>query len=205
MVLSKPLVKLRRFDDAVNALREALAILRRLTHLDPHAHESGPAPTLEFLGRVLSHDDDQLPAALEAAAEAVEINASIVRFHYLRETRQYRLGPDHPDTLRARHSLAWCRGEAGDPAGAVAALMTLLADRELVLGADHPHTLSTRGGLAYWRSEASDPAGAVAEFAQLLTDQERVLGPDHPDTLEARHDLAHWQQIAEREGDHGAT
>ncbi|MFJ8536890.1 tetratricopeptide repeat protein [Streptomyces sp. NPDC093591] len=190
MILSTPLVKLRRFDDAVSSLREALAILRRLTAEDPHTHESGLAPTLEVLSRVLSQDDDQLPATLEAEAEAVEINASIVRFHYLRATRQSRLGPDHPDTLRARHNLASFRGEAGDPAGAAAAFMALLADRERALGPDHPHTLATRGELEYWCSEAGDQAGAITGFTQLLADQERVLGSDHPDTLITRYNLA---------------
>ncbi|WP_170191952.1 tetratricopeptide repeat protein [Saccharothrix syringae] len=32
------------------------------------------------------------------------------------------LGPDHPDTLATRHNLAFSRGKAGDPAGAMAAL-----------------------------------------------------------------------------------
>lgn len=60
-------------------------------------------------------------------------------------------GPDHPDTLATRNNLAHFRGEAGDPAGAVAELEALLHDRLPVQGPDHPHTLDTRNSLARWR------------------------------------------------------
>lgn len=64
------------------------------------------------------------------------------------------LGPDHPQTLATRGSLALWREEAGDPAGAVTANEQLLDDHLRVLGPDHPHTLTTRHNLAYWRSQA---------------------------------------------------
>jgi len=100
------------------------------------------------------------------------------------------LGPDHPDTLTARHHLAHLRGQAGDPAHATAAFEELLADELRTLGPDHPHTLATRHNLAYWRQKGGDPSGAAAAFAQLLPDRERVLGPDHLDTLSTRYQLA---------------
>ncbi|MFI7406931.1 tetratricopeptide repeat protein [Streptomyces sp. NPDC049541] len=193
MILSIPLVELRRFVDAGNTLLEALAILQRLTDEDPHTRESDLAPAVKMLAGVLSHCDDQLPAALESAAEVVEINAAIVRFHHLRKTRDRHLGPDHHETLEARHELAWYWGEAGDAAGAVARFTDLLADRERVLGPDHPHTLATRRDLVYWRAEVGDAAGAVARFTDLLADQERLLGPDAPDTLSTRGSLAYWR------------
>lgn len=52
------------------------------------------------------------------------------------------LGPDHPQTLAARNTLAHHLGAAGDPAGAAAE--QLLADQRRVLGSDHPDTLTTR-------------------------------------------------------------
>jgi hypothetical protein len=85
------------------------------------------------------------------------------------------------------------RGELGDPAGAVAALEELLADRMRVLGPDHPWTMGTRHELARWRGELGDPAGAVAALEELLADRVRVLGPDHPDTLRTRESLAYWR------------
>ena len=37
------------------------------------------------------------------------------------------LGPDHPDTLKARHNLAYWKGQSGDLAGATAANPTILS------------------------------------------------------------------------------
>lgn len=48
------------------------------------------------------------------------------------------LGPDHPETLDTRHTLAYRFGEAGDPAGAAIALEQLLTDYLRVLGLTTP-------------------------------------------------------------------
>ena len=101
-------------------------------------------------------------------------------------------GPEHPDTLAARHDLACWTGEAGDAAGARDQFAALLPIRERVLGPEHPDTLTTRHELARWTGEAGDAAGARDQFAALLPIRERVLGPEHPDTLTTRHDLARW-------------
>ena len=85
-----------------------------------------------------------------------------------------------PNTLTARHNLAYLTGEAGDAAGARDQFAALLPDRERVLGPEHPGTLPTRSNLAYWTGEAGDAAGARDQFAALLPDSERVLGADHP-------------------------
>jgi hypothetical protein len=68
------------------------------------------------------------------------------------------LGPEHPDTLAARASLASFTGEAGDPAVASDQYAALLPARERVLGADHPDTVATRDNLAYWTEQAGDSA-----------------------------------------------
>jgi hypothetical protein len=84
------------------------------------------------------------------------------------------LGPDHPDTLRARGTLARLIGEAGNPAEALQLLQELLPDLERVLGPDHtgyPVDLSL--------------------LRKLLRDLKRVLGPADCDTLRARGSLAH--------------
>ena len=101
-------------------------------------------------------------------------------------------GPEHPDTLNARHQLARRTGEAGDAAGARDQLVALLPIRERVLGPEHPDTLATRHQLARWTGKAGDAAGARDQFAALLPIRERVLAPEHPNTLTNRLNLARW-------------
>ncbi|WP_455431570.1 FxSxx-COOH system tetratricopeptide repeat protein [Streptomyces griseosporeus] len=125
--------------------------------------------------------------------EAGQVTAAAAHFQRLTETTGHRLGPDHPDTLTARHNLAYWRAEAGDTAGAAAAFEQLLADRVRVMGEDHPDTLATRHNLASWRGVAGDAAGAAAAFEHVLADRLRVLGEDHPDTLTTRSNLASWR------------
>lgn len=48
------------------------------------------------------------------------------------------LGEVHPDTLTTSYELAWWRGMAGDPKGAVTLCRQIWAARTLVLGPDHP-------------------------------------------------------------------
>ncbi|MFE2584570.1 tetratricopeptide repeat protein [Streptomyces sp. NPDC059378] len=136
---------------------------------------------------------ETLYRAGNSLGEAGQVTAARSHFQHLVHTTHHHLGADHPDTLAARHNLAYWRGEAGDAAGAAAALAVLLDDRVRVLGVDHPDTLTTRASLARWRGEAGDVAGAAAAFAVLLDDRVRVLGADHPHTLAARQNLAYWR------------
>jgi hypothetical protein len=63
-------------------------------------------------------------------------------------------GLEHPDTLTARHNLAYWTGQAGDPASARDQLAVLLQVRERVLGPMHPDTRKTRSNLARWSGQA---------------------------------------------------
>lgn len=121
------------------------------------------------------------------------VSAAIDHYQHLHILAHQHHGPDHPDTLSTRGALARWRGDAGDPAGAVAAFEQLLTDVVRVLGPDHPETLATRDKLAGWRGQAGDFAEAVTAFSRLLTDEMRALGPDHPATLTTRRNLAYWQ------------
>ncbi|HEV3362403.1 MAG TPA: FxSxx-COOH system tetratricopeptide repeat protein [Pseudonocardiaceae bacterium] len=109
-------------------------------------------------------------------------------FYRLQTAAHIHLGPDHPDTLEARHELARLHG---DPADAAIAYEQVLRDRTRVLGPDHPHTLTTNHQLAYFRDAAGDPASAAAIYEQVLCARIRVLGPDHHLTLLTRNNLAH--------------
>jgi hypothetical protein len=101
-------------------------------------------------------------------------------------------GPEHPDTLAARHELAFWTGRAGDVARARDQVAALLPVEERVMGPEHPLTLAARHQLAFWTGEAGDVARARDQTAALLPIYERVMGPEHRFTLAARHDLAWW-------------
>jgi hypothetical protein len=101
-------------------------------------------------------------------------------------------GPEHRDTLTARHRLAHWTGDAGDAAGARDQFADLLPMFERVLDPEDRLRLTARGNLALWTGEAGDAAGARDQFAELLPIEERVLGPEHLDTLNARGNLARW-------------
>jgi len=113
-------------------------------------------------------------------------------YRQILDAREHVLGPEHPETLAARASLADWTGEAGDAAGARDLVAALLAVQERVLGTEHPCTLTSRHKLAGWTWEAGDAAGAKDMFAALLPVAERVRGPEHPYTLAARASLARW-------------
>jgi hypothetical protein len=106
-------------------------------------------------------------------------------------------GPEHPDTLAARHDLAYWTGEAGDPAAARDQFAALLPVRERVLGAEHPDTLLTRSNLATWTGAAGDAAGARDQYAALLPVRERVSGAEHPETRHIREELGYWTNEAD--------
>ena len=98
--------------------------------LGPNAH-----PVLFRVGGSLG-EAGLVQAALDTFAGLVQ--AALDTFAALLDDLLRVLGPDHPDTLTARSSFAYWRGESGDPAGAAEAFEQLLADRLRVLGPDHP-------------------------------------------------------------------
>ncbi|WP_051892661.1 tetratricopeptide repeat protein [Streptomyces erythrochromogenes] len=110
--------------------------------------------------------------------------------------REDRLGPAHPDTLAARHQLAFFTGEAGNPHAAAGRFAALAAHTASVLGADHPDTLAARHELAYFTGESGAPAEAARQLARLLADRLRVQGPDDPQVLATRRSLI-WYRAGE--------
>ncbi|MFE6177084.1 tetratricopeptide repeat protein [Streptomyces sp. NPDC056464] len=100
------------------------------------------------------------------------------------------LGPDHFDTLLARHNLAASYSDAGRVQDALALGEQVLADYERVLGYDHPDTLTARNNLANSYSDAGRVQDALDLRERVLTGRERVLGDEHLATLTARNNLA---------------
>ena len=99
------------------------------------------------------------------------------------------LGPDDPDTIRARNDLARAYREAGRVADAVPLVEQILAARERLFGADDPRTLASRNNLASAYRATGRAADAIGLFEKNLAACERLFGADHPRTLASRHSL----------------
>ena len=105
------------------------------------------------------------------------------------------LGPDHPDTLASRNSLAGAYRDAGRLDKAIALYEQNLEDSIRVLGLDHPSTLTSHFNLAGAYRASCRLDEAILLYEQVVTGRSRVLGPDHRSALTARDDLAatYWE------------
>ena len=108
----------------------------------------------------------------------------------LAEDLERLLGPDHPDTLNSRNSLAAAYLAAGRVADAIALFELTLAVLQRQLGPDHPDTLTSQNNLASAYQDAGRVADAIQLYEPNLAVRERLFGPDHPGTLNSRGNLA---------------
>ncbi|MES9524155.1 tetratricopeptide repeat protein [Streptomyces capoamus] len=115
---------------------------------------------------------------------------AVSRLRQLHRQRDTLLGPDHPDTLAARHDIARYLAEAGRLSEAVALLDRLAPDRERVLGTRHAATLVTRTSKARFLRDGGDVPGALHQLREVLPDLAAALGPEHVDVLLTRQELA---------------
>jgi len=99
------------------------------------------------------------------------------------------LGPEHPDTVRARSDLARAYHQTGRVADAVPLVEQVLAARERLFGAEHARTLTARNNLASAYRAIGRAAEAIGLFEQNVAACERLFGADHPKTLASRHSL----------------
>ena len=106
------------------------------------------------------------------------------------------LGPDHPDTLNSRNSLAAAYLAAGRVAEAIPLFEQILAIQQRVLDPDDFETLVSQNNLASAYLDAGRTAEAIRLYELNLEIREWLLGPDHPSTLNSRGNLA----AAYREG-----
>jgi tetratricopeptide (TPR) repeat protein len=100
------------------------------------------------------------------------------------------LGPNHPDTLNSRNSLAAAYQAARRPAEAIPLFEQTLVGRERLLGPEHPDTLTSQNNLATAYQDAGRVAEARLLFELTLAARERLLGAEHPSTLNSRGNLA---------------
>ena len=109
------------------------------------------------------------------------------------------LGPDHPDALNSRNSLAAAYLAAGRVDEAIPQFEQILAVRQRTLGPDDSETLVSQNNLASAYQDAGRIAEAIRLYELNLEARERLLGSDHPSTLNSRGNLA----AAYRDGGRG--
>ena len=140
-------------------------------------------PLTRVLLRLRLHALDRLVDLADSMPQAIVLGEPLIA------DLERMLGPDHPDTMNARNSLAAAYHAAGRTAEAIPLVQQILADRERLLGADHPSTLASRNNLASAYRATGRPAEAIPLFEQNVAACERLLGADHPRTLASRHHL----------------
>ena len=109
------------------------------------------------------------------------------------------LGPDHPDALNSRNSLAAAYLAVGRVDEAIPQFEQILAVRQHTLGPDDSETLVSQNNLASAYQDAGRIAEAIRLYELNLEARERLLGSDHPSTLNSRGNLA----AAYRDGGRG--
>jgi tetratricopeptide (TPR) repeat protein len=106
------------------------------------------------------------------------------------DTARRLLGPEHRDSLAARHQLARVLDKRGKHEQAETELTNVLDARRRVLGDDDPSTLATRNQRAWTLHALGRDDDAEPELLTVLAARLRVLGDEDPDTLVTRMDLA---------------
>jgi tetratricopeptide (TPR) repeat protein len=104
--------------------------------------------------------------------------------------REQRLGPEHLDTLSARHILANDLLWQGKYAEAEAEYRDFVKLYEKRSGPENPDALRVSQNLAVALSWQGKYTEAEPRFRDVNKIQEKVLGPEHPDTLKSRLRLA---------------
>ena len=128
--------------------------------------------------------------ALNHLAELGEAMSEVIAIGEPLAADLYRLlGPDDPDTIRARTDLARAYHQTGRVNDAIPLVEQVLAARERLFGADHPGTLAPRNNLAGASRATGRAAEAVPLFEQNAATCERLFGTDHPKTVASRHSL----------------
>jgi len=125
------------------------------------------------------------PASLTANPAARRSDEAIEQYQRTLVNQRHTLGPDHPDTLATRFSIAQQLAARGNHARAEEEFRELLPRLRRRLGPDHPDTLATWFSIAQQLAARGDDAGAEKEFRYMVPHLRRRLGPDHPNTLAA--------------------
>jgi serine/threonine-protein kinase len=186
-----------------DALRIALGL--QPYNSDPAMAPDPQAPQASRVSRAPADQAAPLAvaqASLTGVQPAGGSDEAIEKYQRTLAGQRHTLGPEHPDTLGTRFSLAREMAACGDHAGAEEEFRAVFTARLRKLGPDHHETLIARFNIAQQLAARGNHAGAEEEFRGLLTGLRRRLGPNHPDTLATWFSIA--QQKAARGDDAGA-
>jgi eukaryotic-like serine/threonine-protein kinase len=100
------------------------------------------------------------------------------------------LGPDHPETLRSKSSLAYLYGAQGKYEQAEPLSQEVVRGQTAKLGADHPDTLTSKNNLAQQYRALKKYDQAEPLYLEVVRADTAKLGADHPETLRAKNNLA---------------
>ena len=139
-------------EDAIPADTGTPGTWQTCTELLPHAQAA------------LADDSDGMARMVRYLGSSGSYTAARDLQRRILDARERVLGPEHPDTLTARHNLARWTGQAGDPAAARDQFAALLPVRERVSGAEHGDTLAARHELASW-TDCPAQDGTAASMA----------------------------------------
>jgi eukaryotic-like serine/threonine-protein kinase len=118
------------------------------------------------------------------------------------EIRHRQLGPDQPDTLFSRNSLALVYDAQGRYDLSEPLLIETLEGRRRVLGAEHPLTVGTMNNLAESYRRQGKLEEAQSLFEEVLSLRRRVLTPNNVSTLAV---LVSLGEIKFEQRDHDAA
>jgi len=173
------------------ALAQPVDVVRaRLAEYDRRLQRSTDTAALDPRSLfVIRHNTAYLMLQLTKVTEARDL------FEKLLIDREGALEDGDGDILATRHSLANCRGAAGELDRAVTDLTDVITARERELGPNHPDTLISRCARARWRGGSEDFRRAVSELNDVLDIRRTYLLQDFstPASLRIRHHMAFWR------------
>jgi serine/threonine protein kinase/tetratricopeptide (TPR) repeat protein len=184
--------------------------------IDPRQEDQQGKPLRALLGDRIdkvvgqlegeSVSDPLTVAKLQTRLGAAQLNLgnfgrAIPLYNSALQTREGKLGHDHPDTLEVRSGLAEAYRFDGRVSEAIALEQETLKMRLAKLGPDHADTLSSQNQLAEAYRAAGRFADAIPLHEDTLKRRAATLGPDHLETLATRSNLGNAYTAANRLAD----
>ena len=100
------------------------------------------------------------------------------------------LGPQHPQTVRAKNNLAYTFSMLNEPEKALPLLLEVLAIHRNSLGMESQSAAQVLNNLAIVYGELGQPDEMLPLAIQALSIREKIIGPEHPDTADSLSNLA---------------